>query len=377
MLGEASHGTHEYYRLREEVTRRLISELGFSFVAVEGDWPDCDRVNRAVVDGGDPDEALAQFKRWPTWMWANTEVRTFCRWLRDWNAGRPRERNAGFHGLDVYSLWESLDAIAAYVREHEPDRMDAVWQAYRCFEPYSREPQEYALATRFVSESCEGDVIRLLAQARAQTDFDVLQNAEVVQGAERYYRAMVRGGPDSWNIRDGHMADTLDRLLEHYGPQSKAVVWAHNTHVGDARATDMAASGTVNIGQLARERHGRESVVLLGFGSHRGEVIAAPRWGLPHEIMTVPPARRGSLEDRLHAELPPLALMVPPRYEQWLDHRAIGVVYHPEIEQWGNYVPTRLAGRYDAFIWCDETGPVHPLHVQPAPGELETYPSGV
>jgi len=384
MLGEASHGTHEYYRLREQLTRRLIAERGFSFVAVEGDWPDCDHVNKAVTGGGDTDEALRRFARWPTWMWANAEVARFCRWLRDSNLDRRQSERAGFHGLDVYSLWESMEEIARYVREHDASNLDAVWQAYRCFEPYERDPQRYALATRFVSERCEAEVVRLLAQARSQQlDFDVWQNINVVVGAERYYRAMVQGDSASWNIRDTHMMDTLDRLLDHYGPQSKAVVWAHNTHVGDARATDMADAGIVNIGQLARQRYGDDQVVLVGFGCHRGQVIASPRWGDPWQRMDVPPARPGSLEDLMHNHFPPEQVMVFPLRARpaWLEretaHRAIGVVYHPEVEQWGNYVPTILGERYDAFIWHEQTDAVHPLHTQPAPGELETYPTGV
>lgn len=382
MLGEASHGTHEYYRAREEITRRLISELGFSFVAVEGDWPDCDRVNEAVSSGGDPRKALEGFQRWPTWMWANSEVEVFCGWLREQNASRPAGQRAGFHGLDVYSLWESLDAIADFVREHAPEDLDAFWAAYRCFEPYDRDPQQYASAVRFVSTDCEPEVVKLLAQASEQSALDIRQNAQVVDGAERYYRAMVRGGPDSWNIRDVHMADTLDRLLEHYGPQAKAVVWAHNTHVGDARATDMIRNGMVNLGQLARERHGDGDVVLVGFGSYQGKVIAAEQWGGARRVMTMPPARRGSLEDLLHNEIPRPELLVFPDapafvFGDEIDHRAIGVVYHPEVEQWGNYVPTRLGDQYDAFLWWDKTGPVNPLHTEPTHGELETYPSGV
>lgn len=384
MLGEASHGTHEYYVLREQLTRRLIAERGFSFVAVEGDWPDCDRVNEAVTGDRDTDEALHRFARWPTWMWANTEVAEFCRWLRDWNAHHPEAGHAGFHGLDVYSLWESLRAIVGYVREHEPSGLDAVWQAYRCFEPYSGDPQQYAAATRFVDEDCEDEVVRLLAQARSQdVDFNVWQNINVVAGAERYYRAMMQGGRKSWNIRDTHMMDTLDRLLEHYGPHSKAIVWAHNTHVGDARATDMSGAGIVNIGQLARQRYGDDQVVLVGFGSHRGNVIAAPNWGAPWQQLTVPPAREGSLEDVLHQQLPPQELTVFPNRDrpvwmtQELEHRAIGVVYDPEVERWGNYVPTILADRYDAFIWSDRTSALRPMHAVPARGDMETYPTGV
>ncbi|MFD0786995.1 erythromycin esterase family protein, partial [Micromonospora azadirachtae] len=293
MIGEATHGTYDFYRLREQLTRRLIAECGFSFVAVEGDWPDCDRVHRSVTaaPGGivEPLVALERFERWPTWMWANAEVARFSGWLRAWNAQRPQGQRAGFHGLDVYSLWESMQAIFDYLGEEDPAGLEVAQDAYRCFEPYGRRPEEYGIASRFVSSRCEEEVVRLLARTREQAladgpdRFSTWQNAEVVAGAERYYRAMVAGGPESWNIRDVHMQDTLDRLLDRYGRGARGVVWAHNTHVGDARATDMTAEGMVNIGQLARERHGADAVVLVGFGCYQGAVIAAPRWGSPAE----------------------------------------------------------------------------------------------
>ncbi|TCB87384.1 erythromycin esterase family protein [Micromonospora zingiberis] len=393
MIGEATHGSHDYYRIREQLTRRLIAECGFNFVAVEGDWPDCDRVHRSVVGaaGGavEPQVALERFERWPTWMWANAEVARFCSWLRAWNLERAESSRVGFHGLDVYSLWESMQAIFDYLGEEDPASLEAAQEAYRCFEPYGKRVEEYGMASRFVSARCEQEVVRLLARTReyAATDgpgaFSAWQNAEVVAGAERYYREMVAGGPGSWNVRDNHMADTLDRLLVRYGPGARGVVWAHNTHVGDARATDMAADGMVNIGQLARERHGADEVVLVGLGSWRGTVIAAPRWGSPAEAMVVPPARAGSVEHLLHQLMPDRAVLVfgGPDQPGWvtdtLDHRAIGVVYDPSFESWGNYVPTRLGQRYDAFIWCDETTALHPLPALTTPGEMETYPAGV
>ncbi|WP_406075539.1 erythromycin esterase family protein [Micromonospora sp. NBC_01638] len=393
MIGESTHGSYDYYRLREQLTRRLIAECGFSFVAVEGDWPDCDRVHRSVTaaPGGalEPQLALDQFERWPTWMWANAEVARFASWLRAWNVERPEDQRAGFHGLDVYSLWESMQAIFDYLGEEDPTSLEAAQDAYRCFEPYGKRIEEYGAASRFVSARCEEEVVRLLARTRehALSDgpdrFSAWQNAEVVAGAERYYRAMVAGGPDSWNIRDTHMQDTLDRLLDRYGPDARGIVWAHNTHVGDARATDMAAGGMINIGQLARERHGDDAVALIGFGSYRGTVIAAPRWGSPPEAMVVPPARKGSIERRLHELMPERAVLIFGGDDQpgWVtdtaDHRAIGVVYDPSFESWGNYVPTRLGDRYDAFIWCDETTALHPLPVTALPGEMDTYPAGV
>jgi erythromycin esterase len=394
MLGEASHGTHEFYTWRAAVTRRLIEEKGFSFVAVEGDWPDCERVDRTVrgEDGApeDPREALLTFDRWPTWMWANEEVADFCRWLRADNLGRgPAARPAGFHGLDVYSLWASLREILLHLREHDPEQVPGALAAYRCFEPFGEDPQAYAWATRFVSATCEAEVIDLLVgvQRKALGDgaFALRQNAAVVAGAEHYYRAMVHGGPKSWNVRDRHMDETLDRLLTHYGDGSKAVVWAHNTHVGDSRGTDQSAHGEVTIGELARERFGPEQVVLVGFGTHHGSVVAGHAWGAPMEVMAVPPAREDSIEDVLHAAAPERALIIVPPYRDQPDvlvdrmgHRAIGVVYRPERERWANYVPTVLGERYDAFLWIDATTPVRPLHTPSVDVlEAETFPSGL
>ncbi|MEU1888712.1 erythromycin esterase family protein [Micromonospora rifamycinica] len=393
MIGEATHGSHDYYRLREQLTRRLIAEQGFDFVAVEGDWPAFDRVHRSVVGapGGAPDPrtALGGFTRWPTWMWANAEVDRFCRWLRAWNLQRAEGERTGFHGLDVYSLGESMQAIFDYLGEEDPGAMEAAQDAYRCFEPYGGRVEAYGAASRFVSARCEEEVVRLLARTRAHVvsdgpeAFAAWQNAEVVAGAERYYRAMVHGGPDSWNVRDIHMADTLDRLLDRYGPAARGIVWAHNTHIGDARATDMAGDGMVNIGQLARERWGRDAVTLIGLGGYRGTVVAAPHWGSPAEVMTVPPALEGSVEHRLHGLLPERAVLVfggadqPAWFTGVADHRAIGVVYDPAAERWGNYVPTRLADRYDAFVWCDDSTALHPLPAVTTVGELETYPSGL
>jgi erythromycin esterase-like protein len=399
LLGEASHGTSEYYGWRAAITRRLVEEKGFGLVAVEGDWPECFEVNRSVK--GRPGalpvrDALDAFSRWPTWMWANEEVVAFCSWLRDRNAGRPEEELVGFYGLDVYSLWDSMRALLDYLREHEPQHVDTALSALRCFEPFGEDPQDYALASRFAPTSCERHVVELLgrlcAERTAPVDdadpearFSAEQNAAVAAGAERYYRAMLGGSAESWNVRDVHMQDTLDRLLEHTG--GKAVVWEHNTHVGDARATDMAAAGMVNVGQLARERHGEDDVVVVGFGGYRGGVVAGDRWGAPMRRMTVPPARDGSLEALLHERLGADSCLVWRRQEaaaqpEWLtrrlDHRAIGVVYAPERERWGNYVPTVLGRRYDAFLWFEDTRPLHPLHLEPEPhGEAQTWPWAV
>jgi erythromycin esterase len=396
LIGEASHGTAEFYRWRAELTKRLIVERGFGFVAVEGDWPDCFDVNCWVKDrsgrAGEAAATVARFERWPTWMWSNAEVAEFVGWLRDHNRGTGAD--VGFYGLDVYSLWESIDRILRYLHGQHPDALVAAQAALACFDPYGEDPQRYAHATRFVPEGCEAEVVRVLADLRrlaregasSEADFDALQNSEVVAGAERYYRTMVRGDGESWNVRDCHMVDTLDRLLAHHGRRSKAVVWEHNTHVGDARATDMAAAGMVNVGQLVRQRHTDDGVVLVGFSSYEGSVIAAPRWGAPLQRMPVPPARSDSHEALLHelgSDDPVLLIFPTARDSRWLSarrgHRAIGVVYDPRRDPYGNWVPTVMGGRYDALIHIDETEALHPLQPVTAShgGEEETYPWAV
>lgn len=401
LVGEASHGTSEYYRWRAALTRRLVEEKGFSFVAVEGDWPDCAVVNRWVKGRG-PDrdgpvrDVLRGFDRWPTWMWANEEVATFLDWLRTVNDARPPGRRTGFYGIDVYSLWDSMRVVLDYLAEREPGAVDAAHRAFRCFEPYGEDPQRYATATRMVPTSCEEDVVRLLLEVRRtvgegvadgdpEAALDAEQNAEVLAGAERYYRTMVRGDGESWNVRDCHMADTLDRLVRHHGPGAKAVVWEHNTHVGDARATDMAAWGMVNVGQLVRERHAGDGVALVGMGGYEGSVIAAPSWGAPARRMDVPAAPPGAHEAVLHEATDGrdgLVLFPPERRTPWLGtsrgHRAIGVVYRPAAERRGNWVPTVLGERYDAFLYFDRTQALTPLADKAVRGEEEeTYPFGV
>ena len=398
LLGEASHGTSDYYRWRAAISQRLIREKGFSFIAVEGDWPDCYRVNRYVKDladsGADAREVLDTFDRWPTWMWANEEIVDLAEWLRRHNEGLTEGRKVGFFGLDVYSLWESLYAVLGYIRKTDPSALPAAHRAFQCFQPFGEDVQEYARATAMVPMSCEEEVIDLLGELRRREPryrhdgreeyFAAEQNALVVKGAEAYYRSMVRGGPESWNIRDRYMTQTLDRLMRQHGHHAKAIVWEHNTHIGDARATDMADDGMVNVGQLVRELHAGEGVVLVGFGSHRGTVIAGDEWEAPMEEMPVPPGREGSWEDILHraGEADKLLLLDDVRNDEaFLEergHRAIGVVYHPERERYGNYVPTVLPRRYDAFCYIDETRALRPLHPRVDLEKLpETYPSGV
>lgn len=392
-IGEASHGTHDFYSWRARLTRRLITESGATWIGVEGDWPDCWRVDRWVrgLDGTGMDARamLARFERWPTWMWANAEVAEFLDWLRGHNRGRPEAQRVGFYGLDVYSLWDSLERTMAWLAERQPDALPLAMKAWRCFAPFDADPQRYAWGTRLVPVSCEQDVVDLLVEVRrrAAADgddaFDALQNATIAAEAERYYRAMVRTDRGSWNIRDVHMADTVDRLTAHLGPSAKGVVWAHNTHVGDARATSMRQAGLLNLGQLLRERHGEDDVLLVGMASYAGEVVAAQQWGAPEERMPVPPAHEGSHEGLLHRALAEPAMLDfgETRDDAWLTHltghRAIGVVYDPRREE-GNYVPTVMGRRYDALIWLEETQALRPLHHEAVPeeSEFETEPSG-
>jgi len=395
LLGEASHGTSEFYLWRAVLTRRLIREKGFSFVAVEGDWPDFYRVNRYVKGyenaGEKASEVLHAFERWPTWMWANWEVAAFAEWLRRHNQNLDDAHKAGFFGLDVYSLWESMEAIIDYLRREVPEAVDAATEAFSCFEPYNRDEQAYAAQTAFVPDSCENEVVELLAEIRrkvktfprdGEAEFSAEQNALVAVNAERYYRAMVRGDASSWNLRDRHMVETLERLVDFHGP--KGIVWAHNTHVGDARETSMAQAGMVNIGQLVREGRGQDDVVLVGFGSYAGSVIAGRRWGAKMERMRMPAARSQSWEALMHRSGAGDGLMFCEdlkKRKQSLDprgHRAIGVVYAPESEGFGNYVPTVLPRRYDAFLYLDETRALHPMHIEADGGKRppETYPWG-
>ncbi len=399
MLGEASHGTHEYYIWRSYITRRLIEEKGFNFIAVEGDWPDCYRLNRFIkgydVENKAAFKVLNAFNRWPTWMWANWEMVALAEWLYNFNNGLPAVKKVGFYGLDVYSLWESMESIMQYLKETDMDTFRIAEEAFRCFEPYRKEEgRSYAAAMKFVPELCESEVVNLLKEIRQKmpqynTDnenvFSAEQNAIIAVNAEKYYRAMIKGGAHSWNVRDRHMADTLERLLQFHGENSKVIVWEHNTHIGDARATDMVNEGMFNIGELARIQHHEKGVVLVGFGSYKGTVMAGRSWGAPMQTMQMPEARKGSWEYLLHEAGRENKLLLMDDFtsndqlmENHIGHRAVGVVYQPQYEKYGNYVPSILPLRYDAFIYLDETRALYPLHVQTDIHQMpETFPFGV
>ena len=412
LLGEASHGTSEFYIWRAEITKRLITEKGFSFIAVEGDWPDCYRVNSYVKgmanSGSSAYKVLHAFNRWPTWMWANREMVDLIEWLTSYNRVQKDDGKVGFYGLDVYSLWESLDSVMQYLGKNYPDAMKRAIEAYRCFEPYGKDVEGYARATAFIPESCEDEVTEMLIELRHKASeegdgrlkeeedngreayFNAEQNAIVAKNAELYYRTMMHGGAASWNVRDHHMMNTLERLMKFHENDAKSIVWAHNTHVGDARATDMARAKMVNLGQLAREQAGRENVVLVGFGTYKGNVIAAKEWGEQMERMPVPPAVDGSWDNFLHSlddnvgwnKLLTFDDIDKKKDSSLLEskgQRAIGVVYNPSYERYGNYVETILPIRYDAFLFIDETHALHPLHMPISMDEElpETFPTGL
>lgn len=397
LLGEASHGTSEFYSARAAITRRLIEAHGFDFVAVEADWPDAAAVDRHVRLRPHRDMTPPPFSRFPTWMWRNTDVDAFVRWMREHNAALPAERRAAFYGLDLYNMRASMAAVLEYLDEVDPQAAAEARERYACLAPWSDEPAAYGRAT--ISEGyaiCERPVLSILtglarnavgyAAQDGETFFDAAQNARLVADAERYYRVMYYGGRESWNLRDEHMFETLEHILAVRGPQSKAVVWAHNSHIGDARYTDMgAARGELNIGQLCRERFGRDAA-LIGFGAHAGTVMAAANWDEPGEVKTVRPSLQGSYEALCHETgVGRFLLDLRPGCNEPLRHelseprleRYIGVIYRPDTERMSHYSEAVLSEQYDGFVWFDEGRAVTPLPTPVQAEEEETYPFGL
>ncbi len=404
LIGEATHGTHEFYRQRAVITKRLIEEKGFTAVAVEADWPDAYRVNRWVHgadDDPDAERALAGFERFPTWMWRNADVLDFAGWLRAHNAGT--DRPTGFYGLDLYSLYRSIEAVIGYLDEIDPPAAARARARYACLERFE-ESQAYGYAAAAdVSQSCRQGVLQQLLDLRATGDahlrrdgiaaedeqFYAEENARLVVDAEEYYRSMFTGPVSSWNLRDSHMASTLDRLLAHLdrsGEETRAVVWAHNSHVGDATWTSMGHRGEHNIGQLARGTHGL-GAFLIGFTTYTGTVSAASNWDAPVEHKKLRPALPGSFESLFHhVEIP--SFWLPLRdgaegaaglYESRLE-RAVGVIYRPESELVSHYFEARLSEQFDAVIHIDSTRAVEPLErtVEWERAEPpETYPTAL
>jgi erythromycin esterase-like protein len=404
LIGEASHGTHEFYAIRAALTRRLIETKGFRAVALEADWPDSFRVHRFVTGRSNDtcaSEALSDFRRFPSWMWRNTVVVDFVEWLRQWNADN-KDNLVGFYGLDLYSMHTSMEAVLNYLDKIDPAAARRARHRYACFDHFGADPQHYGLATvAGEAEPCEDDVVAQLTELRRkyaefiQRDgrigeeefFSAEQNARLVMNAERYYRAMFHGRASSWNLRDQHMFETLNELFSHLdGGQAKVVIWAHNSHLGDARATEMHVRGELNIGQLVRERFGRRAFAI-GFSTFTGTVTAASDWGGPAERKRVRPALAESYEELFHAT-------GQPRF--WIDlrqrdvanellqrerlQRAIGVIYRPQTERLSHYFLVRLPAQFDVMIHIDDTRSLEPLErtSQWDRGELpETYPTAL
>jgi erythromycin esterase-like protein len=383
LLGEASHGTSEFYKIRADLTKRLIREKGFTFIAVEGDWPACQQVNQYIKGYADNIYNARQvlsssFERWPTWMWANEELIDLIEWLKTYNQDKPKEKKVCFYGIDVYSLWESMDEIINYLTKTNSPILEKANEAFACFEPFNREGQRYGVSAAFYNEGCHDEVIQLLTDilvkkhnnpSTDESQLNLEVNVIITANAENYYRTMITDDNESWNIRDRHMVEIINTISQNYGKNAKGIIWEHNTHVGDARATDMANEGLVNVGQLLREQEGNDNLFIVGFGTHHGTVIAGDRWGSEFKRMIVPPAQKGSWEDSLHKAGPRDKILIfteknRRNYLQTMGHRAIGVVYDPKYEQYGNYVPSRISERYDAFIFINSTNALEPLAVE-------------
>lgn len=397
LLGEASHGTSEFYQGRAAITRHLIAHHGFTIVAVEADWPDAASIDRHVRHRAHRPDAEAAFQRFPTWMWRNTDVHALVEWLREHNAGiDAMDERAGFYGLDIYNMSGSIGAVLDYLDRVDPEAARVARGRYGCLTPWQNEPATYGRAalSRGYAE-CEAAVIaqcrdlleKQLDYARADGDdfLDAAQNARLIASAERYYRIMYYGGAESWNLRDTHMFETLEHLLEAKGPQAKAIVWAHNSHIGDARNTDMGMTGgELNIGQLCRERFGEEAV-LIGLGTHSGTVAAATDWDGDMEVKRINPSRPDSYERQFHDSgvdcflldlLPGTHEALRGRLSEPRLERFIGVIYRPETELWSHYSQAVLPEQFDAFVWFDETRAVTPLGPEHHRGVPETYPFG-
>jgi erythromycin esterase-like protein len=405
LLGEASHGTQDFYHLRASITKYLIEHHGLTAVAVEADWPDAYRVNRFVRGQGpdhDANAALSGFERFPSWMWRNTEVLSFVRWLREWNDDHPRNK-VGFYGLDLYSLRSSIQSVITYLDTVDAEAATRARARYSCFDHFAGDTHAYGYAVSAgIIEPCEEAVVKQLLEIRNQSDryvgeggpeaedefFFAEQNARLAQNAEEYYRAMFRGRHSSWNIRDTHMADTLDELLKYLsdrnGVKAHLAVWAHNSHLGDARATEMGERGELSLGQLLRQRHG-DDAKSIGFTTFDGTVTAASDWDAPAERKVVRPGLSGSIESLLHDVGVPqfmmdlhderLAGFATPLLE-----RAIGVIYRPQTERQSHYFHARITEQFDALIHVDRSTALVPLepsthwYHEEVP---ETFPSGL
>jgi len=363
------------------LTKKLIKEKGFSIIAVEGTWPSSQQVNRHIKNYGsgvlDTQTVLNTFNDWPTWMWANEDVVDLIDWLKLHNAQHNNRPKVGFYGVDIYSLWRSMEELFFDLTTLKPvgEDVNLAKKVFSCFQRFNRSPEQYAISTLQTGQTCTNEVTELLASIRAnkllypsdmEQDLHLLINALVLKNAEAYYRAAPTQDVLSWNIRDTHMVETINELRTYHGEDAKIVVWEHNTHIGDARATTMKDDGTINVGQILREQNKKEDVYAIGFGTHRGTVIASDEWGAPYKIMDVPPAKKGSWEDLLHQSGAFDKLLVfteenRKHFTDWIDHRAIGVTYDRAFEKY-NYVPSQIGYRYDAFIHIEDTTALKPLN---------------
>lgn len=399
LLGEATHGTHEFYQARAQITKRLIEQHGFNIVAVEGDWPDLARIDDYVRHGAPRPRSGEPFTRFPTWMWRNEEVLAFADWLRGHNSGLPEAERTSMRGLDVYSLRESIHAVLAYLDANCPEGAEDARRRYGCLTPWQDEPQHYGSAVVHGGlAKCEEPMVAQLSELLSrrmqfirhsaggdgEAFFDAEQNARIVRAAERYYRSMYRGAADSWNLRDRHMFDTLQRLMAHTR-EARAVVWAHNSHVGNASATAMGWRGEFNIGELVRHAYG-DDAVLIGFGTDRGTVAAASNWGEAMEVMQVRPARDDSWEGMFRKTGLARSLTdwrggkskdLTEALSHALLERAIGVVYRPQTELTSHYFESVLADQFDAWVWFEESRAVTPLGPERPHGAPETWPFGL
>jgi len=396
LLGEATHGTSEFYRMRERISRALIERKGFSFVAIEGDWPDAARIDHYVRHREYPPSEWMAFARFPMWMWRNREMREFVDWLRTYNAAVDPGKKVAFHGLDLYSLYNSIRSVLEYLDSVDPRTAEVARLRYACLTPWQADPSTYGqVALTGSYQSCEHEVTSMLAdlmqkrRAYAEHDgerfLDAVQNARLVANAERYYRIMYYGSRSSWNLRDSHMFETLKNLLSFHGPSSKAIVWAHNSHVGDAAATEMSRRGEYNIGHLCRQEFPNASY-SIGFGTNTGTVAAASNWDEPMQVKIVRPALAGSYERLCHETgdtrfLLPLGRLTPaalaPGLMQVRLERAIGVIYRPETELQSHYFEAVLPRQFDEYVWFDETSAVTPLQTKELQGLPDTYPFGL
>ena len=397
LLGEASHGTSEFYRARDRITRRLIERHGFTIVAVEADWPDAAHIDRYVRGRPAPESAEAPFQRFPTWMWRNTDVEAFVEGLRALNLEREPEERVGFYGLDLYNLSASIEAVLGYLDKVDSEAARVARQRYGCLNPWAKEPQAYGrMALSAGYAKCEAGVVQMLremmekkmsyADRDGETFLDASANARLIKNAEAYYRAMYYSSAESWNLRDTHMFETLCAVLDAKGTGSKAVVWAHNSHIGDASKTEMGLTREeLNIGQLCREKFGQQAV-LIGMGTHSGTVACADDWDEPMQVKSVNPSRPDGYErlahdsgvsrflidlrEGVHDDL--RGRLIEPRLE-----RFIGVIYRPDTERWSHYSSCSLPQQFDAYLWFDDTKAVTPLAARMEKGAEETYPFGL